>query len=139
MYLTYVEYLEMGGTLDETAFSNYEFSARSIIDWYTFGRLQKEESFSENVKRLMYRLITIAQGRDQALLGGTEQGADGVHAGVVASQSNDGFSTSFNVLSADKLLDASNKEISNLVNQYLQFEVNSLGQKLLFRGMYPNE
>ena len=36
MYLTYNEYREYGGTLDETAFADINFEAESYVDWYTF-------------------------------------------------------------------------------------------------------
>ena len=37
MYLTYDEYLTFGGTVDEAAFDNLEFEARTIIDWWTYN------------------------------------------------------------------------------------------------------
>ena len=35
MYLTYIEYQNMGGTLAETAFTDIEFEAETIINYYT--------------------------------------------------------------------------------------------------------
>lgn len=140
MYLTYLEFTDMGGTLDETTFNDLEFEAECIIDWYTFSRLRKETTFSDNVKKLMYRLIQIIQMRQQALSLGQDAGGNGgVFSGAIASQSNDGFSTSFNVLSAEKALQVSDDEIKNLVKRYLQAEMNSLGHRLLYRGIYPDE
>jgi len=138
MYLTYSEYQDMGGTLEETAFNDLEFEAESIINWYTFNRLVKETEFSAPVKKLMYRLVAICQLKQDALsVGGTTGSASS--AGAIASQSNDGFSTSFNVLSAQAGLEASDAEIKRLVNNYLSAEVNSLGHRLLYRGIYPDE
>ena len=34
-YLTYDEYSEMGGTLDETLFNTLVLDAQAYIDWYT--------------------------------------------------------------------------------------------------------
>ena len=45
MYLTFDEYQEYGGTLDEAAFYQLEFEARAVIDWWTFNRLQNEEEY----------------------------------------------------------------------------------------------
>ena len=138
MYLTYSEYQNMGGTLEEAAFNDFEFEAESIINWYTFNRLTKELEFSDTVKRLMYRLISLCQLKQNALSVG--QPTDGsTMSGAVASQSNDGFSTSFNVLSASAGIEASDAEIKRLIHSYLSAEVNSLGHKLLYRGLYPDE
>lgn len=139
MYLTYAEYQTMGGTLDETTFNDFEFEAESIINWYTFNRLKNETTFSPNVKKLMYRLIQICQMRGMALTVGNDPTSNKAVSGAIASQSNDGFSTSFNVLSASEALKASDTEVSRLVKQMLNAEMNSLGQKLLYRGIYPNE
>lgn len=138
MYLTYEEYQNMGGTLDETAFNNFEFEARTQVDWYTFCRLQKETDLPEAVKRCVYSLIKLLQDKQQAMLvGGTS--ADGQTQAGIASQSNDGVSVSFNTLSARDLVEMSKTAIEDTVQRYLQGVKNSLGQKVLYRGVYPNE
>lgn len=138
MYLTYDAYKDMGGTLEESAFTDFAFEAESTINWYTFNRLVKEPSVSDNVKRLMFRLIGLIQlsQKAQSLGQDTETGEV---AGAIASQSNDGFSTSYNVLSASDAIKHSESEVKRLVRQYLGAEENSLGHKLLYRGVYPNE
>lgn len=139
MYLTYSEYRDMGGTLEEAAFNEYEFEAESTINWYTFNRLIKEDMVSDNVKRLMFKLIKLIQLNQQAQsLGQSANGHDNITA-AIASQSNDGFSTSYNALSASEALSHNAESIKRLVQQYLGAEVNSLGHKLLYRGVYPNE
>lgn len=138
MYLTYAEYQTMGGTLDETTFNDFEFEARTQVDWYTFSRLQKEDELPEAVKRCMYSLIRMLQDKQQAMLvGGTS--ADGKTQAGIASQSNDGVSVSFNTLSARDLVDMSKSAIEDTVQRYLQGVVDSLGRKVLYRGVYPNE
>ena len=59
MYLTFDEYLTFGGTLEEAAFDNLEFEARTVIDWWTYNRLQNDTEYPEAVKRCMYKLITM--------------------------------------------------------------------------------
>ena len=75
MYLTYEEYTEFGGTLDETAFNDTEFDAESLINWYTFNRLKKTEWTealkSEELKRCMYQLIRVKQMEDELLASST--------------------------------------------------------------------
>lgn len=149
MYLTYEEYTNMGGTLEETAFENYEFEARSLIDWYTFHRLDNEETYPEAVKRCMYALIQLAELKASALKLGMQPQESSSSTSVeglpyVASQSNDGVSISYNVLSASEMFKLLNsKEAGNVVEdtikRYLNGVKNSLGRLLLFRGFYPNE
>ena len=109
MYLNYTEYQGMGGTLDETAFSNFEFEAECTINWYTFNRLIGETEVSENVKRLTFRLIQLAQLNQEALTLGKPIDSDSStgSVGAVTSQSNDGYSTVYNSLSAADALSAS--------------------------------
>ena len=150
LYLTYDEYTEMGGTLEETTFNDFEFEAESIINWYTFNRLKNEESLPTEVKRCMYRLISIAKLKADAMqLGVSESSStsgsisNNVTA-MVQSQSNDGVSISYNVLSASELFDAlqvktKGGEVEQIVQKYLDGVINSLGQKVLYRGFYPGE
>ena len=140
MYLTYEEYQNMGGTLEETAFNNFEFQAESKIDWYTFNRLADEttSSIPNKVKRCMCHIILLLQEASNA------SGNDGVNAGVnadttVASYSNDGVSVSYNTLSAKDVVDTLDTRIERIIHQELQGVTNSLDRKLLYRGVYPDE
>lgn len=137
MYLTFQEYTQFGGTLNETSFNDYEFKARTKVDWYTFNRLQNETTYLEAVKRCVYSLINLLLLQDQAGSVSAD-GNNGTKAGI-ASQSNDGVSVSYNVLSAQQAIENVEKEVRDTVEQYLQGVVNSLGQKVLYRGVYGNE
>lgn len=139
MYLTYLEYKAYGGTLDETTFNDVAFEAASMIDWYTFNRLQNDTEYPEAVKRCMYSIIKYVIAQQQVSgIASDNANNSGVNAGIV-SHSNDGVSESFNILSAKDVIDAGKSQIKQLVNQYLSSVVNSLGQKVLYRGVYPNE
>ena len=141
MYLTYEQYQEYGGTLDETTFSDYEFEARSQVDWYTFNRLQNEMTYPEAVTRLMYRLIQILTLQAQAT-GRAELDKSAEISGdnrTIVSQSNDGVSISYNVLPASEIADMCKKDLVNAIQMYLNGLTNSLGRKLLYRGLYPGE
>lgn len=147
MYLTYDEYQEYGGTLEEAAFEMYEFEAASKIDYYTFNRLKKGEGYSgqsdevkEAVTRCEYRLIVLMQARDSVLATtGEPGGGDTVSTAGIASQSNDGVSISYNVLSASEAGKRVDSEIDGVIRQYLGSCRNSLGQRLLYRGIYEDE
>lgn len=137
MYLTYEEYLNMGGTLDETAFDNYLIDAEMLIDWYTFNRLENETVIPEKVKKCVYKLISLADMKSKAFVLGREVNGEGNAS--VASQSNDGVSISYNTISASQAFDLLKSESENIIKQYLNGVVNSLGRKLLYRGIYPDE
>ena len=137
MYLSYQEYQEMGGTLDEATFNDVSFEAQARIDWYTFCRLHSEIEIPEQVKKCMYYLIRLINDQRNATGIGTEEGT--ANAGTVASQSNDGVSISYNVLSASEAARLIDTKLSQAVKMYLQGVKNSLGQNLLYRGLYRGE
>lgn len=142
-YLTYDEYSEMGGTLDETLFDTLLLDAQGYIDWYTFNRLWKEEwrteDVMERVKICMYQLISLVAAKQNLITPqGTNAGGINVNA-QVSTQSNDGVSTTYAVLSGELLFSHAKKEIEDTINRYLNGIVNSVGRKLLYRGLYPGE
>lgn len=143
MYLTYEEYTEYGGTLDETTFNDLAFEAGAQIDWYTFNRFQAMDAsaLDERVKRCMYRLIQIVQANravNQTSGNGNDADASAIQAGVM-SQSNDGVSISYNILAATEIIKTSPETIKNCIQQYLSGVTDALGRKVLYRGIYPDE
>ena len=141
MYLTYEEYTTMGGTLSEAAFNNIEFQAETYIDWYTFNRLQNETELPYRVKQCMFAIIDLLLNKDAMLnqLTGASSMLNGEVPKSIASQSNDGVSISYNVLPASDLMDDTTKAIEDTINKALQGVTNSLGRKLLYRGLYEYE
>lgn len=144
MYLTYDEYLEMGGNtnVDETAFENLEFEARSQIDYWTFDRLTKEEDLPEAVKRCMYWIITKLIARQELLkasLPNTSSNNTTISTGGIMSQSNDGVSISYNTVSATSLVNNLGAEIKQAIDSYLGNVKTSLGRRVTYRGIYPDE
>ena len=138
MYLTYEEYQNMGGTLDETTFNDYEFEASSLVDWYTFNRLKNESEYPEALTRCVYHLIRTLQLKMGTLGGNVTSGGQGAVANI-ASQSNDGVSISYNTVPASELVQLSKTEMVDTIQRYLNGVMNSLGQKVLYRGLYPGE
>ena len=141
--LTFEEYKNMGGTLtDENKYMLYEYEVESIIHWYTFDRLKNEESFSEEVKQCTYMLVNLIIEKYATLNVGNDADVDtptNSVVGQIASQSNDGVSTTYVTLSSYNLLTFCTKEVNNVINYCLRNAVNSLGRKLLYRGYYPGE
>lgn len=140
MYLTYDEYLEFGGTVEETAFDNLEFEARTVIDWWTYNRLQNDEEYPEAVKRCMFKLINLIIAKQQAqfLKDNGTVNTDVTESGIV-QQSNDGVSTTYNIMSASEIIAQSGEDVKSTIRMYLQNVRNSLGRKVLYRGLYPGE
>lgn len=140
MYLSFDEYSDLGGTLeDETAFEQLEFEARSIIDWWTFNRLQNETTFPEAVKRCMFSLIKLLQEKEVAMTPVTAGSSNGVTTAGIVRESNDDVVAEYNTLTSKQSMDAVRNETRTLVSRYLQGVRNSLGHKILYRGVYPDE
>lgn len=139
MYLLYDEYKNMGGYLEETTYNDLEYEARAQIDYWTFNRLQSEETQSEAVKRCVYKLVKLIYDIQQAGMIDTQgESSSGVQAGI-ASQSNDGVSISYNVLSASEVVEQNKLQIASVIRKYLNGAKNSLGRLVLYRGLYPGE
>ena len=149
-YAQYAQYSDAGDILDDTTFFAHEFEAETIINWYTFDRLKNDTVFPEAVQRCVFELIRLA--RLEAALLAASTGASAMYGGstadggsqVIASQSNDGVSISYNLISASEAYAAlSSKARGNIVEttvkRYLQGVVNSLGRKVLYRGIYEDE
>ena len=153
MYLTYEDYQSMGGTLDETAFNDFEYEAETIVNWYTFNRLKEETEYPDELARCMFRLIMLAKLKADALLMGkqvTVQYDDQGNRTVtevetyIKGQSNDGVSVDYNAVDANEvfgLLSSTGKGnvLETTVFRYLQGVRNSKGKRLTYRGMYPDE
>lgn len=140
MYLTYEEYIQMGGeALEDTAFENLEFEARTQIDWWTFGRLKNEAEQSEAVKRCMYKLIELLDKQQKVLMVDAVDEDGNIKAGLMAHQSNDGVSSTYNVITGNMAVRVLKSQLDNTIKMYLQDVRDSLGRKVLYRGLYPNE
>ena len=124
-YLTYEQYIDWGGTLEETAFNRLSYKASRKIDRMTFNRLQNDTEINEPVKRLMFELIGVIGNNDT-----TSEN----YSPAIASEGNDGYSVSYastSFLSPD----AADKKVDSLIEEYLQFEKAQNGQYLLSCGL----
>lgn len=139
MYLSYSEYQEYGGKLDETTYNEFEFEAESIVDYYTFNRLKNDTVISEPVKRLIFALIDIAQKKEATLGLGVSSSHSGASDVYITRQANDGVDTTYNSMSASSLYQLCKQETSRVVQRYLAQVVNQAGHKVLYRGLYPGE
>lgn len=101
-YLTYDDYISMGGTLADAEFNRFEFRAEHLIDNATQGRLKSADTISEAVKRCMFELVTFIS--DTAKNGSSS---------AVASFSNDGYSVTY----AEQKTAA--EQVYNIIYDYL--------------------
>lgn len=140
MYLTYDEYMDMGGeALEETAFEQLAFEAQCQIDWWTFNRLHNMESLPTAVKRCMFKLITLLDKQQKVLLVDAVDEDGNVVAGLMAHQSNDGVSATYNVITGNMAVRVIQSQLNSTIKMYLQDVRDSLGRKVLYRGLYPGE
>ena len=122
MYLTYEEYMAMGGTLTEAEYVLAEFRARKRLDYLTAGRIQAMAVVPESVKQCVLSIV-----KAEGVLGPCAQ-AD---APPVASFASDGYSESYGspAQREEALETALNAEIVRL----LWGEVDDRGVPLLCR------
>lgn len=113
MYLTFTEYQDMGGKLDDTAFTSLELKSRKLIDKYTMNRLVDLETHNETVKGLMFSLIDKYNSFTSDL----------------KSESVDGWSKTY--------LDKTEQKtaLNDLIEQYLVNETLEDGTPYLYRGV----
>lgn len=107
-YLTYQEYLALGGTLDEMPFNLLEYNARKKIDERTFGRLVDKGQEYQDVKLCVYDMITTLNSYSSY---DTQNKA-------ISSESTDGYSISYGT-PQKSIIEAKNSELEDIMNSYL--------------------
>ena len=129
-YLTYDEYIELGGTLTELPFSLLEFNARKYIDKYTFGRLKNLEVQSQEVKLCDYEIVNKLETYSTS-------SASGAVNKNIASESIDGYSVSYanTITSTSQIEQGKEIEIQNIINTYLASSTLEDGTPYLYRGI----
>ena len=125
-YLSYEEYQELEGTLDEVPFNELEFECRRIIDSRTQNKLKNADEIPEEVKMLENKMIQTLQGYYISL----EKAQSGV-----ASENIDGYSVSYissNQIS--QLIEGKIDVLQDLISEYL-FGVIVNNEHLLYCGV----
>lgn len=125
-YLSYEEYQELEGTLEEVPFNELEYECRKIIDSRTQNRLKNADEIPQEVKMLENKMIQTLQGYYISL----EKAQSGV-----ASENTDGYSVSYipsNQIS--QLIEGKIDVLQDLVSTYL-FGVIVNNEHLLYCGV----
>lgn len=125
-YLTYQEYLALGGTLEEMPFNLLEFNARKKIDERTFGRLVDKGQEYKEVKLCIYNMIITLNSYSSY---DTQNKA-------ISSESTDGYSISYGT-PQKSTTEAKNSELEDVIDTYLTDLVVD-GVKILYRGADVN-
>lgn len=127
-YLSYEEYMELEGTLDEVPFNELEFECRRIINSRTQNRLKNKNTneIPQEVKLLENKMIQTLQGYYVSL--------NKAQSGI-ASVNTDGYSESYissNQIS--QLIEGKIDVLQDLVSTYL-FGVIVNNEHLLYCGV----
>lgn len=124
MYLTYNDYVTMGGQLSSAAYTRFELMSRKQIDAATFGRLTDLQTQSDTVEGLMFELVNINEQHVSAVSGGD----------VKKSESVGDYSVSYagSCVSDSASLNAA---VADLIDTYLSGETTSDGVPLLYCGV----
>ncbi|MBQ2349689.1 MAG: hypothetical protein II393_00200 [Cytophagales bacterium] len=125
-YLSYEEYQELEGTLEEVPFNELEFECRRIIDSRTQNRLKNADEIPQEVKLLENKMIQTLQGYYVSL----EKAQSGV-----ASENTDGYSVTYISSSQiSQLIEGKIDVLQDLVSTYL-FGVIVNNEHLLYCGV----
>mgnify|MGYP002725444393 CR=1 FL=1 len=115
-YLTYERYKQLGGTLDDTAFTLAEFKARKRVDYLTASRVQKMANVPEAVTLCVFALIGLE----------TSIGAESQISSPLVTSYNGNIPT---IAESDAIM-------NKTVRTYLTDERDDKGTPLLYRGVY---
>lgn len=121
IYLTYTEYKEIGGTLEETAFNRNIDRACGIIDNATHNRIECMAEVPQRAKALCRDLVEYLARNDTTEIAVTSR-----------SQSAGGVSESESY--ATKTADDMYGDIQNMIYDYLLNVTDDNGTPLLYRG-----
>jgi hypothetical protein len=128
MYLTYDEYLDMGGReIEEEVFARHMARANATITRMTHGRILNESPVRDSAKYAAYDLVNAIQADES--LGGVASGRE------IAAMSNDGVSVTFASGSGGNGVADCSVRYANIVREWLTFEVTDRGIPLLYAGV----
>ena len=113
-YLTYSEYIRLGGTLHEMPFNKLEFKARKRIDRLTLNRLTELDEQIHEVK--MRKTMKINENKS---------------INNITSESIDGYSVSYGETSTQE----ENKMYNDIVRTYLKYCKTPDGVHYLYCGV----
>lgn len=125
-YLTYAEYIELGGTLEEVPFNELEFECRKIIDSRTQNRLHSVTDIPDEVKMCEFKMINSIVSYNAA----KKQAQNGVK-----SENIDGYSVTYLTSNEiQQLITTQIADMQELISTYL-FGVIVNNEHILYCGV----
>jgi hypothetical protein len=125
-YLSYTEYKELGGTLEEVPFNELEFECRKIIDSRTQNRLHSVIEIPDEVKMCEFKMINNIVRYNES----KEQAQSGVK-----SENIDGYSVTYLTSSEiQQLITSQIADMQELISTYL-FGVIVNNEHILYCGV----
>lgn len=121
-YLTYEEYLSIGGALENIAFERVTDRACGIIDLYTHNRLRNVFGASEMVKACVRDLCEYFYNN------GMTSGA------TITSRTQSAGGVSESESYATRTTDEADADVKRIIYDYLASEEADSGTPLLYRG-----
>lgn len=128
-HLTFEEYEELGGKLDEASFTQYLISAEAKLKYFTSRRINKFKELPLSVKQLIVKMVDFLAEVDKSA-----SGLQMSNGGTLAGYSNGIESFSFNNLSGKSFVSQINSQVFSLCQEYLADY-----PELLYRGVGRNE
>lgn len=122
-YLTYSEYQELGGTLQELPFNLLEYESRKIIDEKTLNRLVNVDVIPDEVKLCEFKMINSINNYQTT----TAQAESGI-----SSESIDGYSVSYGDMKT--IINSKANELNDIINTSL-FGVIVNNEHLIYLGV----
>ena len=113
MYLTFDDYVNMGGKIGYAAFCVYLRRAEAEINKHTYRRLINSETIPEEVKSCVFELIELYDKKAKQSIG---------------SVSNDGVSVSYEAVDVEK-------QTVDIIKSFLMHVPDSTGTPLLYMGV----
>lgn len=126
-YLTYAEYVSLGGKMAEMPFNLLEFEAQKRIDERTLNRLKDETNIPKEVKLCVYNIIN---SLESSVTNTTSKGG-----GNVASENIDGYSVSY--ITGSQVYEAvksKQKEMDDIITTYLMYTIVN-NEHILYLGV----
>ena len=123
-YLTYEEYQELGGTLNETPFNILELEAQKSIDKYTSGRLKDLDEQIMEVKICILKLVELLNTYN----------AYNNQDKSISSENTDGYSITYKDADGN-VLKSKEQDTRSIIKTYLSECYLANGTPYLFRGV----
>lgn len=123
-YLTYEDYLNIGGTLEKTAFERVIDRVCGVVDYYTQNRLQAN---FKALEKMQYCVRDLCECLD----------ASKTVKGKLASKSQSAGGVSETESYVARTANEINAEMRDIVFDYLAMETDVNGTPLLYRGCKP--